>query len=73
MYLNEHKPNAKLYLVGTESLKHELLEEGFEVVPVNYRESDIDYVLLGFDTELNYEKVHLIRPFLAFLRINPYF
>ena len=57
MYLNEHKPKAKLYLVGTESFKRELLEEGFEVVSVDYRGEDIDYVLLGFDTELNYEKV----------------
>lgn len=57
MYLNEHKPEAKLYLIGTESLKHELLEESFEIVPVDYRGGDIDFVLLGFDTELNYEKV----------------
>lgn len=57
MYLKERKPSAKLYLVGTESLKRELLEEGFDVVPVDYRNSDIDYVLLGFDTELNYEKI----------------
>lgn len=57
MYLNEHKPKAKLYLVGTESLKKELQEEGFVVAPVDYRGTDIDYVLLGFDTELNYEKV----------------
>ena len=57
VYLNEHKPKAKLYLVGTESLKHELIEEGFEIVPIDYRGSDIDYVLLGFDTELDYEKV----------------
>lgn len=57
MYLKEHKPSAKLYLVGTESLRRELLEEGFDIVPVNYRNSDIDYVLLGFDTELNYEKI----------------
>ena len=57
MYLNEHKPKANLYLVGTESLKHELIEEGFVIVPTDYRGSDIDYVLLGFDTELNYEKI----------------
>jgi ribonucleotide monophosphatase NagD (HAD superfamily) len=44
-------------LVGTESLKKELLDEGFDVVPVDYRGDDINYVLLGFDTELNYEKV----------------
>jgi len=57
MYLKSHNPNAKLYVVGTDSFKNELLEEGFEIVPVDYRESDVDYVLLGFDTELNYEKV----------------
>ena len=38
-------------------LKELLLEEGFEIVPVDYRGEDIDFVLLGFDTELNYEKV----------------
>ena len=57
MYLNEHKPKAKLYLVGTESFKKELQEEGFDIVPTDYRQPDIDFVLLGFDTELNYEKV----------------
>jgi len=57
MYLNEHKPGAKIYLIGTESLKHELLDNGFDIVPVDYRKEDIDYVLLGFDTELNYEKI----------------
>lgn len=57
MYLNEHKAKAKIYLVGTESLKRELLEEGFEVVSIGYRGSDIDFVLLGFDTELTYDKV----------------
>ncbi|MDE5784113.1 MAG: HAD-IIA family hydrolase [Prevotella sp.] len=56
-YLNQHKRGAKIYLIGTDSLKKELLNEGFDVVPVNYREPDVDYVLLGFDTELNYEKV----------------
>lgn len=57
MYLKGRKPQAKLYLVGTESFKKELLDEGFEIVSLDYRGSDIDYVLLGFDTELNYEKV----------------
>lgn len=56
-YLKDHKPDAKLYLVGTDSFRKELLDEGFCVVPTDYRRDDIDYVLLGFDTELNYEKV----------------
>lgn len=58
MYLKRHNPTAKLYLVGTESFKRELLDEGFTVVSPDYRNPDIDYVLLGFDTELNYEKVY---------------
>lgn len=57
MYLNHNKPGAKIYLIGTESLKTELINEGFEVVDVDYRKPDIDFVLLGFDTELTYNKL----------------
>lgn len=57
MYINSHKPGAKIYLIGTNSLKLELEKEGFIIVPVEYRGLDVDYVLLGFDTELSYEKV----------------
>lgn len=56
-YLNAIKPGAKIYLVGTRSLESELAEEGFEILPVDYRGSDIDFVLLGYDTELTYEKL----------------
>ena len=56
-FLNNHKPGAKIYLVGTESLKQELTLEGFTIVPLSYREMDIDYILVGFDTELTYEKI----------------
>lgn len=56
-YLKANKPNAKLYLVGTESFKKELESEGFEIVSLDYRKIDIDYVLVGFDTELNYQKI----------------
>ena len=57
MYLNQHKPGAKIYLVGTESFKAELVQEGFDVVTTEYRSEDVDYVLLGFDTELTYDKI----------------
>lgn len=57
LYLKEQKPNAKIYLIGTESFKKELQEENFNIVPLDYRQNDIDYVVLGFDTELNYEKL----------------
>ena len=57
-YLNINlKSGAKLYLVGTESFKQELLQAGYKIVPSDYRGSDIDCVVLGFDTELNYSKI----------------
>lgn len=57
MYLKNNKPNAKLYVVGTESFRQELQNEGFCVVPTDYSTMDIDYVVLGFDTELDYGKI----------------
>ena len=56
-FLNSHKPKAKIFLVGTKSFQEELEAEGFTVVSPFYRKMDIDYVLVGFDTELNYAKV----------------
>ncbi|MCC8145191.1 MAG: HAD-IIA family hydrolase, partial [Bacteroidales bacterium] len=56
-YLKKNKQNPKIYLVGTESFKNELINEGVEIVPVNYRNKDIDYVVVGFDTELTYDKI----------------
>ena len=37
--------------------KQELLQAGYKIVPSDYRGSDIDCVVLGFDTELNYSKI----------------
>jgi len=56
-YLNCYKPGATIYLVGTESLKDELISCGFDVLPVEYRGDDVDIVLLGYDTELTYAKL----------------
>lgn len=56
-YLNQHKPGAALYLVGTESFKRDLVDAGFSIVPVDSREDDVDFVVMGYDTELNYEKL----------------
>ncbi|WP_298074042.1 HAD-IIA family hydrolase [uncultured Bacteroides sp.] len=57
LYLNERKAKGKLYVIGTDSFKQELSENGFEIVPINSREADVDFVVLGFDTELTYEKI----------------
>lgn len=57
LYLNEQRPKGKLYVIGTNSFKQELADNGFEIVPVSSRDADVDFVVLGFDTELNYEKI----------------
>ena len=56
-YLHSHKEGARIYLVGTESLKKELELEGFTVVPKDYRGNDVDCLLIGYDTELDYKKI----------------
>lgn len=56
-FLKRSKLNAKIYLVGTKSFQEELEMEGIIIVPIDYRHLDVDYVLVGFDTELNYNKI----------------
>ncbi len=55
IFLNDLKPGAKLYVVGTESLKAELRANGFAVA--EGLEDDIDFLLVGYDTELTYQKL----------------
>lgn len=57
LYLRKKKDHAKIYLVGTKSLQEEIESAGYTVVPIEYRGLDVDYVLIGFDTELNYKKI----------------
>ncbi len=54
-YLKRFKPSARVYLLGTPALEEEFLAEGFELV--KERGQEIDYVVLGFDTTLTYEKL----------------
>ncbi len=56
-YLKRQKTGAKIYLVGTKSFKDELERAGIDVVESSYGGDDIDFVLVGFDTELTYEKI----------------
>ena len=54
-YLKKHHPGAKLYVCGTESLKSELRSEGYLVTDdVNTAEC----IVMGFDTELTFQKLH---------------
>lgn len=56
-YLNKRKRGAKVCLVGTQSFREELENNGIKIVPPSSSEDDIDYVVVGFDTELTYEKI----------------
>ena len=52
LFLKKNKPDARVYVCGTRSLCEEVKSYG-----VNVTEDNADTVLLGYDTELNYEKI----------------
>ena len=54
-YLKNHHPNAKLYVCGTQSLKDEFIKEGFTLTEST---DDTECIVMGFDTELNFKKLH---------------
>ena len=73
-YLHQHHEGKKLYVCGTESLKQELRMEGFTVT----EEIDaVECIVMGFDTELTFRKLHdvsyllLTRPDLPYIATNP--
>ena len=70
MYLNQNYPGAKVYLVGTRAFRKELLSYGIHLV-----EEDAEIVVVGFDTELVYEKLnkacHFLRRGATFIAANP--
>lgn len=53
-YLKKHYSGKKLYVCGTESLKTELLDVGFELTE-NTEETEC--IVMGFDTELTFKKL----------------
>lgn len=73
-YLHKHHEGKKLYVCGTQSLRQELCREGFEVTDdVN----ETECIVMGFDTELTFQKLHdvsymlLTRPELPYIATNP--
>lgn len=54
-YLLENHPNARLYVCGTESFKEELRKKGFTVTNCP---DDTDCIVMGFDTELTFQKLY---------------
>lgn len=73
-YLHKHHEGQKLYVCGTRSLKDELRREGF-VITEDVTETEC--IVMGFDTELTFQKLHdvsfmlLTRPELPYIATNP--
>ena len=73
-YLHKHHEGQKLYVCGTESLKEELRMEGFTVTTDIH---EVECIVMGFDTELTFQKLHdvsyllLTRPDLPYIATNP--
>ncbi len=69
-YLNNLKPKAKLFLLGTPDLEEEFTNWGFTLTTENP-----DYVVLGFDMTLTYEKLvigcDLIRNGVTYIATHP--
>ena len=73
-YLHKHHEGQTLYVCGTESLKAELRREGFALTE---NTADTDCIVMGFDTELTFRKLHdvsyllLTRPEIPYIATNP--
>ncbi len=72
-YLAGKKSQARVYVVGTGSLKQELEAYGLKATDAPY--GDCDYVVVGFDRELTYNKLliagDLIAAGVPFIATNP--
>ena len=67
-YLHKHYPDKILYVCGTRSLKKELESEGFSVT----ENPDLaECIVMGFDTELTFQKLHDVS-YLLLTRDIPY-
>ncbi len=54
-YLKKHYPGKVLYVSGTQSLKEELMKEGFAITEDAEK---TEVIVSGFDTELTFKKLH---------------
>ena len=73
-YLKQHHWGQKLYVCGTQSLKRELEMEGFTVTE---NVDEVECIVMGFDTELTFQKLHdvsyllLTRESIPYIATNP--
>lgn len=59
-YLKRNRPGKTVYLLGNENLTGDFIEAGIELV-----EEDPDIVVLGFDTNLTYDKINKAAKYIA--------
>lgn len=75
IYLRKKKEGAKVFLMGTPFLEEEFVKSGFQLVKDTGEKPD--FVVLGFDTTLTYEKIWLacdfIREGVPFVATHPDF
>ncbi len=75
IYLRSRKQGAKIFLLGTPLLEEEFSKAGFELI--KDRKTKPDFVVLGFDTTLTYEKLwiacDLIRDGVEYIATHPDF
>ena len=73
VYLKQQKKRPRVYVVGTASLRKELSDSGIDVSEDG--RGHIDYLLVGYDTELEYKKLEtacaLLCDGVPFLATNP--
>ncbi|WP_105615597.1 HAD-IIA family hydrolase [Vallitalea okinawensis] len=62
IYLEDLRPNAKVFLLGTPFLEEEFEKAGFDLI--HSREEKPDYIVLGFDTTITYEKLWMACDFI---------
>lgn len=67
-YLKLHHKGARLYVCGTHSLKEELSKEGFTLTDDL---GEVDCIVMGFDTELTFQKLEDVSRLLSERKI-PY-
>lgn len=67
-YLTENHKDARLYVCGTQSLKDELSTAGFYITE---NLDEVDCIVMGFDTELTFKKLHDVS-YLLLTRDIPY-
>ncbi|MBE7002048.1 MAG: HAD-IIA family hydrolase [Ruminococcaceae bacterium] len=73
-YLKRNHPNRRLYVCGTQSLIKELQREGFAVTQ---KLDEVECVVMGFDTELTFQKLEdvcrllMANPQIPYIATNP--